>query len=404
MPNYIYKAVDPKGKLIKGRLNASDRKEAVAQLYQKGLRVIEAHEKVGISEKLSFSINFARVSTNEMVMFYVQLGNMISTGMPILTALKTLYAQVENKKLKSIIGDVGFKVESGEDLSLAMSKYSDIFPAICLNMVRAGELTGKLDEVLVEFSKYFENQAELKRQIKEALYYPTVLLITGISVTLYIVTFVLPKFVRIFLDVGIPLPLPTIIFNSIGIGIKNYWYIIMLLLILFVIIFRAYVKTVKGKLVFDKVKLRIPILKDLFLKSAVARFCQTLGLLLASGVAILESLNLTKEVMDNAVLSHGIKDVIDSVEKGGRLGDALKTAKIFPLDSVQMIAIGEESGILPQMLQKISNFYSVYLSYTIRKITVMIEPLFLIVIGGMVGFIMVSVILPIFDMMKVLRN
>jgi len=344
------------------------------------------------------------IRAEEMIMFYVQLSNMISAGIPLLTALDTFYQQVQTKKLKDALGGVARSVEGGDAFSKALAGYPNVFPKLFVNMVKAGEASGKLDMVSSRFAKYFENQEDLKQKVRGALFYPMILLIAGVAVTLFIVTFVMPQFAQIFMKSGITLPLPTLILYKTGTIIKNFWFSIILIFLVFGAGVNYYVNTQKGRLRFDTFKLKIPVLGTLVRKAAVSSFTRTLGTLTASGVSILESLDISREVIGNEVLSRIIDNARQAVEKGERLSEPLKISGEFPADCVQMVKAGEETGNLDDMLDKTADFYDMSLGYSIKKLTAVIEPVFLLIMGTLVGFIMASTLLPIFDMVKVIGH
>ena len=404
MPTYIYKARDTSGKLVKGIMEAIGREELVEKLHKMGFMATRVKEALpGVSVEPLFG-KLKRINTEDMIIFNVQLSNMINAGISILASLDMLQKQVENRKLKNIIGDISREIESGDSFSQALSRHPATFSRLFVNMVRAGEASGKLDIVLTRFSEFAEHQEDLKQKIKGALFYPVILLCAGVAVTLFIVTFIIPQFAEIFIKTGIALPIPTLILYRIGMVIKHFWYLLGLLVIAGFIAVRHYVKTETGRFNFDRFKLNLPLFGQLFRKSAISRFSRTLGTLVASGVPILESLGITKEVMDNEVLARVVENTRNSVEKGEKIAESLKISEEFPPATVQMISVGEETGALDVMLNKISDFYDMSIGYTIKKLTAIIEPLFLAIMGGMVGFIMVSMLMPIFDMMKILRH
>jgi len=329
---------------------------------------------------------------------------MISAGITILMSLQTLSSQVENNNLKDTIGDVARQVEAGNNLSQAFASCPRIFSRLFVSMVEVGEESGKLDTVLVRYANFFEQQQELKAKIKGALFYPMILLCAGIAVTLFIVTFIIPQFAEIYFKAGIKLPPPTFFVYKIGMAIKHYWYIFAALVIILLAGLKYYFSTQSGSLLLDTIKLRTPIIGPLYRKVSISRFCRTLATLLDSGVPILRSLDITKEVLANRVLGRVIASVRQSVEKGEHMAPALRISAEFPADMVQMISVGEETGSIVGMLNKIADFYDMAVGYAVKRLTTVIEPIFLVIMGGMVGVIMASMLMPIFDMIKLLRH
>lgn len=404
MPTYLYKARDGTGKPVKGTMDAGTKEELVDKLHKMGYMTTQVTEALPGIKIESFFEKLAPISAETMIMFYIQLSNMIDAGIPILTTLDTLNKQIENKVLKETVGGVLRSVEGGNSLSQALTKYPRIFPKLFVNMVKAGEASGKLDMVSARYAVYFEHQVDLSQKIKGALFYPIILLCAGIAVTLFIVTFVIPQFVAIFMKAGIALPLPTLILFKVGIAIKQYWYLLILTVIALWLAIRFYGNRETGRLNFDRLKLKLPIIGPLHRKAAISRFGRTLGTLVASGVPILECLDITKEVIGNEVLARVIGNVRNAVEKGEDIAEPLKLSEEFPQDTVQMVSVGEKTGSLDEMLNKISDFYDMSLGYTIKKLTTVLEPIFLLIMGSLVGFIMASMLLPMFDMMKMLRH
>jgi type IV pilus assembly protein PilC len=404
MPTYIYKARDAAGKLVKGTMEVASKDELTEKLHRMGYMATRVTEAISSVDIESIFEKSKRISTEDMIMFNVQLANMINAGMPILVSLDTLDKQIENKRLRDIVGHVKRSLEGGDSFSQALAGHPHVFSKLFINMVKAGEASGKLDTVLTRFAEFSERQADLKQKIRGALFYPTILLFAGIAVTLFIVTFIIPKFAEIFMKVGIRLPLVTLILYRIGTWIKNFWYLFALIIILGGVGVRYYVRTERGRFNFDRFRLSLPVVGQLFRKVAIARFTRTLATLISSGVSILVSLDITKEVLGNEVLSRVIGDVRSSVSEGEGIAESLKISEEFPPDTVQMISVGEETGDLEGMLNKISDFYDMSLGYAIKKFTTVLEPLFLVIMGSMVGFIMASMLLPMFDMIKMLRH
>lgn len=404
MPTYLYKARDVSGKLVRGTIDAVSGDEVVDKLRNMGYMATYVGEaRPGMRIEPLYD-RLRRISAEEMVMFYLQLSNMINAGIPIMTGLDALHRQIGNRRLRDAVGNISRDIEAGDSLSEALAKYPRTFPGLFVSMVKAGEASGKLDTVLARYAEFFESQEDLKQKIQGALFYPMILLAAGLGVMFFIVTFVIPQFAEIFMKTGVKLPLVTLILYKVGILIKHFWYAALLAAILCWLGVKFYAQTERGRLVIDKVKLRLPVFGPLLRKAAISRFARTLGTLTGSGVPILQSLDITKDVIGNEVLARVIGNVRSAVERGEKIAGPLKISEEFPQDAVQMISAGEESGTLDQMLDKISDFYDMSLGYSIKKLTTIIEPIFLAVMGCMVGFIMASMLLPIFDMIKLLRH
>jgi type II secretory pathway component PulF len=271
-------------------------------------------------------------------------------------------------------------------------------------MVKAAEASGDLSKVLNRYAEFAEAQADLKRKIKEALFYPIILIFAATGVIVFLATYIIPKFVEIFNRTEISLPLPTIILYSVGMATKRFWYVIILMAILMVLGIKKYLRTRTGKFKFDKLCLKLPILGSVVRKTCVSRFARTLSTLVGSGVPIMESLDIVSDVVNNQVLGRVIEQTRQSVGKGEKLAQSLKFSGEFPADAVQMISVGEESGNLEGMLSKISDFYDRAISYSIKRMVASLEPIMLVGMGIVIAFIMSSMFLPMFDMVKLLRK
>jgi len=404
MAAYIYRARDEKGKLIKGAMEALSPDELTAKLHKMGYLATSVSElKPGMRIK-GLTERWRPVKQQDLLVFNFQLANLIEAGVPILSALKSIEAQIENKKLKDIIGDIGRNVEAGSSLSGSLNYYPHIFSRLFAGMVKSGEESGRLDKVLRRYAIFSESQMELREKIKGALFYPALLFIASILVILFIITYIIPQFVDLFTKAGIRLPLATRILYTAGLGIKSYWYAIIAGLAVLLWMLKRYWQTQKGKYQSDRLLLKIPLFGILARRISISRFTRTFSTLLSAGVPVLSSLEITKEVIGNAVIADEITRVGQSVERGEKLSDSLRVSGEFPSDTVQMIAVGEEGGNLDEMLNKIADFYDMAVGYAVKRLTVIIEPLFLAIMAAIIALIMASILIPIFDMVKILRH
>jgi len=404
MPQYTYKARDASGKRVSGTMESASRAELIDKLHNMGYMTTSVAQVTPGIQIGSIFDRLKWVSSDDMLLFYIQLSNMINAGITIMMSLSTLAKQIENRNLKEAIGSVSRQVEAGSTLSQAFGTEPRMFKRLFVNMIKAGEASGNLDTVLMRYANFFEKEVELKQKIKGAFFYPIILLCAGVMVTLLIVTFVIPQFAEIYLKAGIKLPIPTLIVYKVGVMIKHFWYLLVMFTIAILLGIRYYFKTERGTFLLDKLKLRMLIIGPLYRKVAIARFTRTLATLLGSGVPILESLDIVKEVTGNEVLARVIANVKKGVEKGERMSETLKISEEFPPDVVQMVSVGEETGALDKMLNKVGDFYDMTVNYAVKKLTTIIEPLFLVIMGIMVGCIMASMLLPMFDMVKTLRR
>lgn len=404
MPDYLYKARDESGKLVKGALEAASADEVGVKLRKMGYMAVSISlpkKEIDLENMLG---HLRRINPQDLIVFNFQLANLLESGITLLISLRTIEAQTANKRLKSVLGELWRAVESGSSFSESLSRHPKVFSKLFVNMVKAAEESGKLNDVLKKFAAFSEAKEELSQKIKGALFYPAILFIASIIVIVFIVTFIMPKFADLFLSAGLKLPLVTQILFSSGVIIKRYWYLIILGLGVLSWLVVQYTQTKSGKFQFDRLTLKIPVLGDLARKIYVSRLSRTLAVLLSSGVPVLRSLDITKEVIGNQVMAQVMANLKASVEQGERLSAPLKVSGEFPLDAVQMISAGEESGNLDGMLNKIADFYDTAVSYSLKKLTALIEPLLLAVMGAVVALIMASVLIPIFDMVKIIRH
>ena len=401
---FNYRARDNTGKPVRGVIDALSDEEVAEKLHQMGYTPITITEVFAGLKLKQLEWNFRRIKTADVVMFNVQLANMLNSGLSVISSLDILQKQNENKRLGEVIGCVSRGVEAGESFSQALAKHPRVFPNLLISMVKAAEASGDLGKVLNRYAEFAETQADLQRKIKEALFYPVILITAATGVIVFIATVLIPKFVEIFTRAEISLPLPTVILYGLGTAIRQFWYVIILVGVLAVFGVRHYVRTETGRFRFDKVSLKLPILGPVVRKICISRFARTLATLIGSGVPILESLDIVSDVVNNQVLGRVIKQMRQSVEKGQRLAESLKVSEEFPADTVQMISVGEESGNIEKMLNKISDFYDRAAGYSIKKMVASLEPILLIVMGVIVAFTMASMLLPMFDMVKVLKH
>ncbi len=410
MLNYQYKARDSAGKSVGGNMQAASEEELYDKLHKLGYLTTEIKESRSDIQSLSnMNIDFLferfqTIRSDDLTMFYIQLANLIRAGISLPNSLNGLRQQIRSKKLSKILDGVIRNVESGETFSDSLANYPQIFPALFISMVKAGEVTGRMDMVLQRYASYCEEQTELRQKITGALFYPIILLLAGIGVSSFIVAFVVPQFSEIFMKLGIPLPFPTMMLYRVATGLRYFWLSILLVLAVAWLGFQYFTGTPQGKLLVDRLKLKMPLWGDLFRKIAIARFARTLGMFIATGVPILQGLAIVRSVMGNEVLSRVITSAGDTVEKGEKLSDALEVSKEFPIDVIQMIRVGEETGNLDEMLEKVAGFYDRWVEFTLKKITTLIEPILMLIMGCLIGFIMASMLLPMFDMIKVLRT
>jgi len=404
MPTYSYKARDESGKMVSGMMEAANKDILASKLQKLKYTVTSITEKA-----IPFSIDkfigkFTRVKLNDLVMFNVQLANMISSGISLPTSLLTLKDQIENERLKEAVNEVYDDIKGGLTFSDALKKHPDIFPNLFTNMIHAGEVSGNLDEILNRLAVFAEREQELRQRISTAMFYPMILAVVGIFVIIGIIVTILPSFAKIFIESNVPLPLPTRVLYNANIQIRTFWRHAVVVLIGLFFLLRWYKKTPAGKYNIDSMVLNIPVVGKLIRQATIARLTRTLASLIAAGVPMLQSLEVTEQTIDNAIISRVLKNVYSSVSKGESISAPLKESGQFPAMPVHMIAVGEETGALDAMLNKVADYYDMSTDYSVKRLTSLLEPVFLVVIGGMVAFIFASILLPIFQMVKTLKH
>ena len=404
MPTYIAEVRDQAGKTKKEQIKATSLIEASAMLRSKGYSVRELQEKQGF--KISF--DFSSVGVKDKAVFSRQFAAMVNAGVAMVRCLGVLSEQCANPKLKKALLAISAEVQQGTDISVAMAKHPECFDKLYISMVQAGEIGGVLDEVLNRLAKVLEDTARLQGQVKSAMAYPVVVGFIAFIVFIGMTVFLLPIFANVFASLGGELPLLTQVMMNISEVLRgpflpppkqNFW-IIMVIAVTFGTInaFKLYYKTPIGRLQIDGLLLKAPILGDLNEKSAIARFSRTFGTLTRSGVPILTSLEIVKETAGNQVITNAVAGCMAEIEQGGMMSIALQKANVFPIMSIQMIAIGEETGQLDAMLMKVADFYEEEVEQAVKALTSILEPIMMVGLAGMVAVILLSMYLPLFGM------
>lgn len=401
---YRCKEIDLKGHVIETVYRSESRDETMRMIRAKGHRpvsiTIEEEKGQDISQLEIFQ---KRVKVNDIAMFCKQLHTMLNAGMPLLTCLDVLSAQTDNKRLAGVIKKMATQVQKGDILSVAMRQHPKIFPSLLVNMVEAGELTGNLDNVLMKMSEHYTKENKINSKIKGAMMYPMILSILVVGVVIFMLTFILPRFTEMFTASGTELPGPTRFLMGLSDAIKVYWYLFLAGIIAIIMGIKQVKRTVGGRRFFDRVKLSIPVMKVQIAKIATSRFTRTMSTLLASGIPIIQALETSGNVTGNQVVIDGIAVVTEDMKKGIALSSLLKKVGVFPPMVISMVSIGEESGSLEEMLDKTADYYDEELDAAISKMISMLEPLMIIVMAVVVGFIVISMLLPMFDMLKTVK-
>jgi type IV pilus assembly protein PilC len=403
VPVYAYKGKTTSGEPQSGELTFPSRDEAVSYLRKKRIIATYIREK---SKPVRFSLKFggARVKTKELVIFTRQFATMVNSGLPLVQCLDILSKQSETAHFRSVISDVMHDVESGSTLSESLARRPAAFDSLFVNMVDAGEAGGILDDILSRLATYLEKAEALKRKVKSAMTYPTVVLTVAVGATVFMLLFIIPTFARIFADFGGELPLPTKIVMDMSNFLKGYWWLLAGVIVGAVTMIKRYYKTASGRMRIDRMLLRMPILGEVLRKASIARFTRTLGTMISSGVPILTALDITARTAGNKVIEAAIIATKGSIGEGETIAAPLKESAVFPPMVVQMIAVGEETGALDKMLDKIAAFYDDEVNVAVDTLTSVIEPIMIVVMGLLVGGMVIAMYLPMFKLINVVAS
>jgi type II secretion system protein F len=407
MSIFSYKATDYNGKVVKGFLEAPDDKGVVAKLDSMGyipIRIVPAGKekrKYHLDVSDLFSAVFKRISGKDVMLFTQDLATLLEAGLPVDRALSILTEVTEKDKFREVVQDILKTVQGGSYLSDALSKYPNIFSKFYVNMVRAGEVGGVLEPVLVRLGMFLETSQDLKDYIISAMVYPIFLVFVGGASIIVLLTFVIPKFSLIFSDLGAAIPMSTQLLLGLSNLTRSYWWIVIAGILLLYYSFWKYSRTPDGKLNIDKQKIRLPIFGQLITKVEVARFSRTLGTLIKSGVPILQALDLVKDIIGNRVIAASMDDIREKVQKGDRLSKPLSSSGHFPSLAIQMITVGEETGRLDEMLLKVAENYEKIVRSMIKRFIGLLEPAMILIMGLLVGFIVISMLMAIFSINEI---
>lgn len=396
MPYFAYTAVDKAGRKIRNVMEADNEALVLQHLRAEALQVLELKQTKGKSKGFAKG----KMKPKALVVFSRQFATMIDAGIPILRCLDILVGQTKDPILKPVLEQVRNDVKGGLTLNEAMAKHPNTFNKLYINMIRAAELGGILDLILDRLSGFLEYENEVRSKIKSAMMYPVLVLAFSQVMLFVLFSFVLPKFKEIFNGMDVKLPAMTAMLFAMGDFMQKYWWTVILFFGASVIALKFYGKTEKGRYQLDFFKLKFPIMGELSLKMSVARFCRTFGTLINSGVPMMRSLEIVGETMNNSVLAEAVQQTRTSIREGQKLSAPLAASGLFPSMVTHMIDVGEESGRLSEMLVKVGDFYDSEVEATVKGLTSMIEPLLIIFLGGVVGFIAISVMTPIFTLVN----
>lgn len=387
------------GRVIEGVYEAINREAVVEMIRQKNFYQLEIKELPGQKDISELSL-LSKISTKDISLFCKQFAAILRAGVPLVQGLNMLSQQTENKKLKSILLNMYEVVQKGNSLSDAMRLHEKKLPAMLINMIEAGEVSGTLDETLETMAIHYEKDYKMKAKVKGAMTYPIVVLVIAVAVVILMLTVVVPMFVGMFESSGAPLPGPTKFLIGLSEGLKANGLVYLLFLVIVGIVVKIYLSTENGKAAFHSLLLRAPLIGNLQIKVFTARLARTLGTLMRTGVDITKSINLTTKTISNVIVQQGLADVESQVNQGKSLYEPIKALNIFPAMLENMIMLGEESGTLEDMLLKTADYYEEEVDREIQRLTSLMEPAIIVVLGGMIAFIVLSIMLPMFEMMN----
>jgi type IV pilus assembly protein PilC len=404
MPTYVAKVRDSQGNTRTAKFVADSLTDARTNLRDKGFVVQDLKESQSLGSRFSlekFQNSLVKVSVKDKAVFSRQFAALVNAGVAIVRSLSVLAEQCSNPKLKKALTEIRDDVQTGVNLSDSMRKHPDCFDGLYVSMVQAGEIGGVLDEVLNRLAKLLEDMARLQNQIKSAMSYPLVVGFLATAIFVGMTVFLIPIFANIFEDIGVELPPLTQFLMTCSKILRSYWSLAILgVIVVGQIAYKQYYKTPVGKLTVDTYSLKVPLFGDLIQKSSVARFSRTFGSLTRSGVPIITCLEIVRDTSGNQVIANAIDDARKEVQEGGMISSALNKNQVFPAMSIQMMMIGEETGELDGMLMKVADFYEDEVEQAVKSLTSILEPLMIVVLGGMVGTILLAMYLPMFKVFE----
>ena len=406
MTTFAYKVLDSRGAQATGEIEGDSKAAAAATLRNKGFTVLDLNEvKTGLAQ-MDIGAAFQKIKSKDLTVFSRQFATMVNSGLSMLRCLYVLEEQTPNKKLSKVIGEIRQDVEAGISLSDALEKHPNVFSKLYVSMVRAGELGGILDEVLSRLATQLEKEDQIRRAVKSAMVYPVVIGTFAILVLIGMVMFLIPIFAGMYKELGnAKLPLLTRVMMNASTLFRSWWGLVVLAVIIFAVWgIRRLKRTERGRQVWDRFKLRIPMgIGEIIRKLAISRFSRTLGTLITSGVPILQAIDITGQAAGNSVIEKAMKEVEVSVKEGQSITEPLRKEPVFPPMVTQMISVGEETGSLDAMLSKIADFYEDEVNASVKSLTSILEPILMLFVGALVGTVVISMYLPIFNMMNIVK-
>ncbi len=400
MASFVYKAATLEGKMVEGSLEGSDQGTVAIKLQEMGLlpvRVELASGKTALSREIQWPWKRKRVRRKDLLVFTQELHTLVKSGFPLDRSLAVLGQLAETQALAEVIQDVLKEVKGGKSFSEGLAKYPEVFPKVYINMVKAGEVGGALEEILARLVGFLETSENLRSYIVGAMIYPVLLSVVGVSSVTILTLFVVPRFAAIFQDMGVPLPLPMAILKGLSDFVSGYWWLVTIALLLTVIYLKRHHSSAEGRLQWDRWLLRVPLVGPVLRKVEVARFARTLGTLLHGGVPLLQAMTIVREVIANQGIAAAIDPIRNGIKKGEGIALPMKQSGVFPPLAMHLIEVGEESGKLDSMLVQVADTYDTEVRNGIKNLIAFFEPALILVMGIVIGTIVVSMLLAIFS-------
>jgi len=404
MANFKYKVRDKYGRSLDGAMAGENKDAVLAYLKKMGYTPVTIDEVKGNFIAKDFFSRFIKIKQEEMIMFSRQLVTLQSAGLPLLMSLSAIKEQTESKALKEVITEIILDVESGSSFAEALGRHPDVFNDLYVNMVKSGEASGTLDEVLERLAALAEQQMETQSKIKSATMYPIIVILTLVAAFLTVVTFVLPRFAELFIRFKVDLPLPTRILMAINYGVRHYWFIILPMLTAVIFTFKKYIETPAGRIAWDNFKIKVPIFGPLLLKIMMSRFARVTASLVKSGIPLLQVLDMSSKTTGNVIIAKSIENIKSSVNVGKPMHESMRQDKLFPPIVTQMVSVGESTGKLDQLLTRVADYYDRQVDFALKNLTTAIEPILIFCLGGMVLVMALAIFLPLWDMIQVFKR
>lgn len=404
MPVFSYTFRDASGGSQKGTAEAESEEILRKRFEEQGFTITELSMIKARGAKVK---RYGKVKLGHLAIFCRQFSTMVDAGVSLVRCLDVLSQQAQDVRLKKILGDIGERVEGGESLSRAMQRHPRTFNNLFIGLIRAGEIGGVLEESLQRLSHFLEKDVELRRKIKSAMTYPVLVAVMAISITFFLVYWFVPQWAKILVDLGLKkddIPAPTQFLIDLAYNLEHNWWIMALSVIFVVIAWKLFVSTRFGRRVADRIRLKVPIFGKLHHKICMARFARTMGTLLTSGVPILQAMETVAGTVGNTIMSDAVMEARARIREGDRIGEPLEQSRLFPPMVVHMIGVGEESGSLDYMLQKIADFYESEVEAALASLTAALEPIMIVGLGFVVGFIVISMFLPLVKVIEKLSS